>query len=196
MILVTGATGFIGSHLVEMLVSQGEKVRALARRSSSWRPPAGVELAYGDLVSGAGLEDGLKEVDVVIHLAGATKTLHSADYYTANVKGTENLVRAIGGRRIRLVHVSSLAAVGPSSPDIPVTEDADPHPLTHYGKSKLEGERVVRALAPEAVIVRPPVVYGPRDTDVLQVLKPICRGWAVEIGGGDRWFSAIYVRDL
>jgi nucleoside-diphosphate-sugar epimerase len=77
-----------------------------------------------------------------------------------------------------------------------VEEDAEPHPLTHYGKSKLEGERIVRALAPGAVIVRPAVVYGPRDTDVFQILKAVSRGLVVQIAGGERWFSAIFVEDL
>ena len=193
MILVTGATGFIGSHLVEMLLTRGEPVRALVRRRGSL--PA-VDLAYGDVVSGAGLEHALSDVQVVIHLAGATKALRPADYYTANVKGTQMLARAIAGRPIRLVHVSSLAAAGPSSSGMPIAEDAGPRPITHYGKSKLESEYAVRALRPDAVIVRPPVVYGPRDTDVLQVLKPISRGWALQIAGAERWFSAIYVRDL
>jgi nucleoside-diphosphate-sugar epimerase len=77
-----------------------------------------------------------------------------------------------------------------------VNEETEPHPLTHYGKSKLEGERLVRASRPDAVIVRPPVVYGPRDTDVLQILKPLAKGWSLRMGGGERWFSAIYVGDL
>ena len=85
---------------------------------------------------------------------------------------------------------------GPSTAGVPLAEDAEPHPLTHYGKSKLEAERVVRDLAPDAVIVRPPVVYGPRDTDVFQLLKSISKGLVLEIAGGERWFSAIYVKDL
>jgi len=97
---------------------------------------------------------------------------------------------------MRLVHVSSLAAMGPATPGAPLAEDAEPHPLTHYGKSKLDAERVVRNLAPDAVIVRPPVVYGPRDTDVFQLLKSISKGLVLEISGGERWFSAIYVKDL
>jgi nucleoside-diphosphate-sugar epimerase len=68
--------------------------------------------------------------------------------------------------------------------------------LTHYGKSKLAAERAVRELVPDAVIVRPPVVYGPRDTDVFRILKPLSRGIAFQIGGGERWFSAIYAKDL
>jgi dihydroflavonol-4-reductase len=92
--------------------------------------------------------------------------------------------------------VSSLAAAGPSPDGTPLGEDAAPHPVTHYGKSKLAAERIVRELVPDAVIVRPPVVYGPRDTDVFQILKPFTQGVALQLGGGERWFSAIYVKDL
>ena len=193
MILVTGGSGFIGGHLVEALCSRGERVRCLVRRKVASR----AELVLGDLVSGVGIEAALEGVDLVIHLAGATKALKVEDYYSGNVRATEKLVRAVAARQgIRLVHVSSLAAMGPSLDGTPVREDDEARPLTHYGKSKLEGERIVRRLLPDAVIVRPPVVYGPRDTDVFQVLKPLSNGIAVQMGAGERWFSAIYVRDL
>ena len=97
---------------------------------------------------------------------------------------------------MRLVHVSSLAAAGPSPDGTPLDEDALPHPVSHYGRSKLEGERVVREIKPDTVIVRPPVVYGPGDTGVFRILKSISRGWILQIGGGRRWFSAVYVDDL
>ena len=197
MILVTGGTGFIGTHLLDTLAAQGQSVRALVRPTGVPRVlPAGVETIYGDLASGAGLAEALSGADVVIHLAGVTKALHQRDYYRGNVGATDQLVRAMAGRGIRLVHVSSLAAIGPTTPGAPLAEDAEPHPLTHYGKSKLLAERVVRELAPDAVIVRPPVVYGPRDTDVFPLLKSISMGLMLEIAGGERWFSAIYVKDL
>jgi dihydroflavonol-4-reductase len=197
MILVTGGTGFIGTHLLETLVAKGESVRALVRRSRLPRVlPAGVETVYGDLASGAGIAEALHGADAVIHLAGVTKALRTLDYYTGNVRATEQLAQAMAGRGIRLVHVSSLAAIGPATAGVPLAEDAEPHPLTHYGKSKLEAERVVQRLASDAVIVRPPVVYGPRDTDVFQLLKSISKGLVLEIAGGERWFSAIYVKDL
>ena len=98
----------------------------------------------------------------------------------------------------RLVHVSSLAAAGPSPDGKPLVEDAECRPFTHYGKSKLEGERLVRgsALGARAVIVRPPVVYGPRDTDVLHMFRAASRGRLLSIGRQERYFSLIYVRDL
>jgi nucleoside-diphosphate-sugar epimerase len=195
MYLVTGASGFIGGHLVELLRARGGDFRCLVRRTSSARSLS-APIAMGDLTSGEGLEEALRGVHVVIHLAGVTKALRPGDYHAGNARASETLARAMRGKGIRLVHVSSLAAAGPSPNGEPLREDAEPRPLTAYGKSKLEGENLVRELLPEAVIVRPPVVYGPRDRDVLQMLKPISKGWSLEIGGGERWFSFLYVKDL
>lgn len=195
MILVTGGTGFIGSHLVDAVRAAGEPFRSLVRPKRGRSMPAG-DVVEGDLTTGAGLEGALRGVDTVIHLAGVTKALRAADYYAGNADATGTLARAVASRPIRFVHVSSLAAIGPSDGATPVSEDDIPRPLTDYGKSKLEAERVVRAALPGAVIVRPPVVYGPRDTDVFQLLKSISKGLVVEIAGGERWFSAIYVEDL
>jgi nucleoside-diphosphate-sugar epimerase len=197
MVLVTGATGFVGSHLVAAVAASGQPLRCLVRpQTRSVRWPDCVELAHGDLATGAGLDHALRGVDTVIHLAGVTKALAPADYYTGNAGATETLARAAQGRFLRFVHASSLAALGPSQGEVPVAEDDAPRPLTTYGKSKLESERIVRTLLPDAVIVRPPVVYGPRDTDVFQLLRSISKGLVLEIAGGERWFSAIYVGDL
>jgi nucleoside-diphosphate-sugar epimerase len=131
----------------------------------------------------------------VINLAGTTKALRAEDYRTGNHVATENLVRAMGVHAARLVHVSSLSAAGPSPAGVPVDEDVEPAPLTLYGKSKLDGERAARTRS-GTVIIRPPVVYGPRDTDVFRLLQAISRGFVLEIAGGERWFSGIYVKDL
>jgi len=202
-VLVTGGTGFIGSHLVERLAEGGARVRCLVRRKSSlaYLPTDRIELAYGELATGEGLKEAVEGVRTVYHVAGVTKSNAVERYYTGNATATGNLLGAIEAARqkpSRLVHVSSLAAVGPSVDGVPLTEDAEPRPLTHYGKSKLEAERMVRssAFADRTVIVRPPVVYGPRDTDVYLVFRSASRGVALRIGSGESYFSFIFVSDL
>jgi nucleoside-diphosphate-sugar epimerase len=195
MYLVTGATGFIGRHLVATLAERGCPVRCLVRRSSRTDGLSGAELAYGDLATGAGVKEALAGVSTVIHLAGVTKALRAEDYYIGNGRATANLVRAMEGHEARLVHISSLAAAGPSPDGSLVDEDRTPSPCSHYGRSKLEAENIARGRA-GTVILRPPVVYGPRDTDVFRILQAVSRGLVLEIAGGERRFSAIYVKDL
>ncbi len=194
MLLVTGATGFIGGHLVAKLAAAGEPVRCLVRRAipPGLLPPS-AEIALADLGSGRGVEEALRGVDTVIHLAGVTKALRAADYYAGNAHASGTLARAVAGRQVRFVHVSSLAAAGPGEM---IDEAREPRPVSEYGKSKLAAERIVRDALPGAAIVRPPVVYGPKDDGVFQMLKPVARGRTVEIAGGDRMFSAIFVGDL
>src|SRR5271169_6806598 len=111
MILITGGTGFIGSHLVEAVCARGEPLRCLIHRDSFKRHPfalpAETELVFGDLVSGEGLREALDGVGTVIHVAGVTKALSTSEFYSGNVRATENLARAVAGRRVRFVHVSS-----------------------------------------------------------------------------------------
>jgi nucleoside-diphosphate-sugar epimerase len=200
--LLTGGTGFVGSHVAELLGAAGLRVRCLVRRSSSLRYlPAGVETVVGDLASGAGLAEAVEGVNVVYHVAGVTKASSEAAYFDGNARGTRNLLAACERAPVppaRFVHVSSLAAAGPNPDAIPLGEDAPAHPLTWYGRSKLAGETAVRAsaLASRAVILRPPVVYGPRDTDVFEIFRTIARGFMLLIGRGESWFSYIHVDDL
>lgn len=201
-VLVTGGTGFIGSHLVNHLTSSGYRVRCLVRQSSSRSSlPPGIELVQGDLVTGAGLEEAACGIELVFHVAGVTKAISSMDYYRGNAEATGNLLRACEQASpppARFVHVSSLAAVGPSSDGIPVREDCPPHPVSQYGKSKLASEEAVRrsSLSGRAVIVRPPVVFGPGDKDVFRIFQAIRKGIFLRIGRQEQFFSLIYVKDL
>src|SRR5208283_1731601 len=118
LILVTGGTGFVGSHVVERLAAAGARVRCLVRASSSLRylPREGIELVQGDVAAGTGLEEAAAGAAVVVHVAGVTKALSEAAFYQGNVRVTENLLRACERQADfppRLVHVSSLAAIGP-----------------------------------------------------------------------------------
>lgn len=200
--LLTGGTGFVGSHVAELLEASGVRVRCLARRTSSRRYlPDAVEVVYGDIASGEGLDEAVNGADVVFHVAGVTKAASEAAYFGGNARGTRNLLaaceRAANPPR-RFVLVSSLAAAGPSPDGKPLHEDVSPHPLTWYGRSKLAAEAAVRAssLASRSVILRPPVVYGPRDTDVFEIFRTIARGFMLLIGAGESWFSYIHVDDL
>lgn len=202
-VLVTGGTGFVGSHLVERLVALGYRVRCLVRRTSSlvYLPEGKVELAYGELATGAGLLEAVEGSELVFHVAGVTKAHSAAAYYQGNLQGTENLLGALvgsGNQTVRFVHVSTLAAIGPSPDGKPLTEDVPPHPLTHYGRSKLGAEEALRRspVRANAVIVRPAVVYGPRDTDVLKMFRAVRRGLLVCIGSQERFFSVVHVEDL
>ncbi|MCS7314045.1 MAG: NAD-dependent epimerase/dehydratase family protein, partial [Bryobacteraceae bacterium] len=198
-VLVTGATGFIGSHLAERLVAMGARVRCLVRRTSRLdRLPQGVELACGDLATGEGLADALREVALVFHLAGVTKALSPSEYVRGNVLATRNLVLALERSSARLVHVSSLAAVGPSPDGTPVREDVEPRPVSLYGRSKLEAERAVldSSVVSRAVILRPPVVFGPRDEDVYQLFRMAAKGLILVVGNPRTRFSVIFVHDL
>jgi len=192
MILLTGATGFIGRHLLDRLLGEGQRVRCLVRGERTLP----CETALADLITGARVDRALAGVDTVIHLAGVTKALRPAEYESGNVTASAILAREAAGKVKRFVHVSSLAAIGPASGNEPVNEDTPPHPVSIYGRSKLRGEEAVRNALPDAVIVRPPVVYGPADTDVFRLLKAVSQGLVVEISGGERWFSSIFVLDL
>jgi nucleoside-diphosphate-sugar epimerase len=185
---------------VERLVEAGARVRCLVRATSSLRylPAEGVEIVAGDVAAGTGLERAVEDAAVVVHVAGVTKALSEDAFTRGNLRATENLLRACQGRPSRFVHLSSLAAIGPSPDLAPLDEDAAPHPLPWYGRSKLAAESAVRvsAVAGRAVILRPPVVYGPRDRDVFEVFRSLAKGMMFRIGRGESYFSYIHVKDL
>ena len=206
---VTGGTGFIGSHLVEQLVDQGYHVTCLIRKTSNLRwlnhlltaKSPQVELVIGDLHDSDVLAQHVRDADLVFHLAGLTKAPDAATYDRVNAGGTERLIEACLGARTnldRFVYCSSLAAVGPSCDATPNTEDVTPQPLTDYGSSKLKGEMVVRECADRLpiTIIRPPAVYGPRDTDIFLFFQMINRGVMPILGDADKLLSLVHVTDL
>ena len=200
---MTGGTGFIGSHLVDALVAQGAQVRVFVRPTSDIRRVAHdtVERVVGEFDNPASLTQALQDIDVVFHLAALTRARSAREYVTVNGDGTRALLAAIRTsqpRPRRLIYVSSLAAVGPATNGIPVEPADSPHPITAYGRSKLEGETACLAAADdlEVVILRPPAVYGPRDRDLYLSFRIARRGILPIPSGPERHLQFIHVHDL
>ena len=198
--LITGASGFVGGRLRRALVSAGADVVAI-RRASSPEPSEGrsVVADYADVDSLATVVNN-ERPDVVYHVAGTTKGVTYEDFQRANVMPTRHLVAALEAEHPevkRFVLVSSLAAYGPSTARRPHREAHQPAPIEHYGKSKLEAERVLAEEAERVAwtIIRPGGVYGPGDVDYFNLFREIERRRNVYFGNKDRWFSAVYVDD-
>jgi dihydroflavonol-4-reductase len=197
--LVTGATGFVGSHVTEALRRQGDEVTALARsaRKAELLAPLGVRVVPGDLHDAAALRRAVEGQDVIYHVAGVVAARNEANFFTANRDGTANLVAAAeGAGRPRFVLVSSMAAVGPSAKGQPHRGNEPPRPVTAYGRSKLAAESVVTASSLPWSIVRPPMVYGPRDTEVYKVFRLARLRIAPVFGDGTQELSAVHGADL
>jgi nucleoside-diphosphate-sugar epimerase len=194
---LTGATGFVGSHLLErlgdrevsLLVRDPERARGLAG--------AGRRLVAGGLGDGRALDALVEGAVVVIHVAGAIAARSETEFLAVNRDGTAAVAQACrrGGVR-RMVYVSSLAVTGPSGDGRPVRDGDRPRPVTPYGRSKLAGEEAVRASGVEHVIVRPPVVYGPRDRQLLRLFRLARRGAAPLLGDGSQVLSLVHAADL
>jgi nucleoside-diphosphate-sugar epimerase len=202
-VLVTGASGFIGRHLVSALASQGYRVRCLVRRSSSRHHlrRAGAELYEGDVTDAACLDQPLRATDVVFHAAGLIHAGDRAQLMRINAGGTENVVRACARQATppTLVVVSSLAAAGPTRRSR-LREAADPPaPVSDYGVSKRAGELAAAAWAERVpcTIVRPGIVFGPWDRTMLPAFRSIARIGIHPIPTfAPPPLSLIYVQDL
>jgi nucleoside-diphosphate-sugar epimerase len=201
-VLVTGASGFVGSHIAEQLVAEGHVVRCLVRNSSNKRflqSLKGVDLVYGAVEEYEKVEGAVKGVDAIIHAAGIVKARTAEEFRKVNVEGTKNLLEAAkkhAPKLKRFVYVSSLEAVGPSANGDPVPHDQE-NPITAYGRSKLEAEKLVRAAKDilPVVILRPTGVYGPRDVEIFEVFKSVSRRVLPITGDGTAKLTFTYVVD-
>lgn len=179
LLAITGATGFVGQAVLEYAARAGIEVRALARRPQEAR--AGVEWVQGDLSDRRALQRLVGRASVVLNIAGVVNAPDPAGFEEGNVWGTLNVVNAALDAGVpRFVHVSSLSA---REPDLSV-----------YGKSKLRGEKVVKASSLDWTVVRPPAVYGPRDTEMFELFKLARRGIVPLPPQGH--LSLIHVSDL
>ena len=208
-ILVTGGTGFIGSHLVDTLVSKGEDVRVLIRKTSKVEKfkNRGVDFVYGDITDKITLKGIARDVDVVYHLAarGHVSAISDAAYREfreVNVKGTKNLAEECSNHPIsKFIHFSSTAAMGLI--EKPVVDESTPcRPSTPYQKSKYDSEKMIlnywRTRNLPVVLIRPSMVFGPggESSEFLKICRIINKGIFPQIGKGKNLTPIVYVDDV
>jgi nucleoside-diphosphate-sugar epimerase len=203
-VLLTGANGFVGSHILDQLLKRGLSVVVLLRPSSDRRFIAAqlphVETRLGSIDEPASLDAALEGVTHVIHCAGATKALNAEGFLVVNQLGTRNVVAAVnrrGAQVQRFIHISSLAAAGPGTSERPRREMDKPEPVSDYGRSKLAAEReVIEKCRVNWAVIRPPAVYGPRDGEFLRLFKAAKAHLLPRFGGGQQELTLVYVEDL
>ncbi len=204
-VLVTGASGFVGSTLCEELHSRGLDVHCLLRSTSSLEnlTSATFQRVDGDLSNERALQKAVDGAELIFHVAGKVASKDREGFFRANSEGTKNLLRAVESskQKPRFVYVSSLAAAGPSTPTRARIESDPNTPVSDYGASKLAGEEAVLECREKfpVTIVRPPAVYGPRDKGVFTFFQAIQKGILPLLGmrqAEPRRYSFVHVADL
>lgn len=200
-VLVTGASGFLGSHVAEQLIKAGHAVRVLVRKTSNRKflqSLQGIEFAEGSVEEAARVDEAAAGVDAIVHSAGIVKARTPEEFHRTNVQGTRNLLEAarkVAGLR-RFVHVSSLEASGPSrdGKPVPITQES---PVTEYGRSKLLAEKACLEFKDglPITILRPTAIYGPRDVEILEAFRSVKRGVLPVTGDGKILYTFTYGPD-
>lgn len=204
-ILVTGATGFVGRHLVEALLKRGEKVACLVRSKEKKFPfdKKKVEIKLGDLRVLGSLREALREIDIVYHLAAISGKSATAEdlYQRVNVEGTRNILEAAKKAKVkRFIFVSSAAVTGRLM-HVPGSEVSPYGPTNGYERSKVGCEKLVlEAIERDhfpAVIIRPGSIYGPRNigSNMANFLKMAAKGFCILPGNGKNFWDMVYISD-
>lgn len=205
-ILVTGGAGFIGSHLVDALISQKEMVRCLVRKNDDLQflPQGKVEIVFGDITNKDSLLKAIRGVEIIYHLAAKTDFEGESwqEYFLPNVLGTQNLIDlAIQEKIKRFIFFSTIRVTGLTDSRVPIDEKAPYHPLNFYDRSKTEAEKRLLVACEEkklpVTIIRPTSVYGPRDKGTYySFFKAIAQGKFFLIGNGENLVSFVYVENV
>lgn len=201
--VVTGANGFVGSHLVDLLLAKGIEVRCIVRKSSNLRWLEGKDVKIYDcgLFDKEGLSSAMKDANYVYHVAGVVKSKSKEGYFKGNVETTKNLLEAALENKDKLKRflvVSSLTVCGPAVDEKPVDETTPYNPITTYGRSKVEEEKVALSYKDKipVTICRAPAVYGERDTEIFIYFQNFAKGITTTIGFDKKILSLIHAIDL
>jgi len=201
--LVTGGTGFVGSHLTEKLLEKGWNVKCFTRKTSNlrWLKNLNVEIVCGSFFDDSSLKKAVEDVDYIFHIAGAVMSKTKQGYFISNQIATKNLAEAAikyNKNLKRFIYLSSQTVYGPSLNGEPTKETDDCKPITTYGKSKLAAEKELLNLSEELplTIIRPPAIYGPRDEAIYQYFLAVSKGLISLIGFSDKYISIIHSHDL
>ncbi len=194
-ILVTGGGGFLGYHLLPLLVAQGARVTCLIRSPVN-HLPEGIEIFPGDLADARAVAEAARGKDIIIHMAGFLFGSSWSDYLAANSSMADNVARAAAPGS-RVVFVSSLAAAGPAGTAPGKSEAEIPAPVSAYGWSKLLAEQILQKhLQERLVILRPPIIYGSRDRGLLPLFRSCKAGLGLSPGLRDFPVSAMHAGDV
>ncbi len=201
--VVTGATGFVGSHLADYLSGKGYRVKVICRKGSNlrWVDQERVEIFDAGLFDIEKLSEIFEGATYIYHVAGVVKSKTEDGYFTGNVKVTENVLRAAlkcTDTLKKIVVVSSQAAVGPSPTQEPINETYPNNPLTTYGRSKYEQEKVCKEYFDRLpiTICRASAVYGERDTEIFIFFNTFSKGLMTKVGFDNKKLNLIHVTDL
>jgi len=203
-ILITGASGFIGSFLVEEAIERGYEVYAGIRKSSSkeYLQNPKINFIELDFSSKENIKKQLQSFDYIIHAAGLTKSCREEDFERVNYQYTVNFIEALQENNIvpeKFIFISSLAVYGPGNPKKPVSikVDDEKKPITLYGHSKLKIEKYIQSLVDfPYLIFRPTGVYGPREKDFYVMYKTVKSGIETYIDTKQQYLTFVYVKDL